>query len=388
MRLGIDASNLRSGGTRAHLVELLTAAQPAEFGFEHVIVWAGRETLDQLPNRPWLEGRHEPLLDGSLPFRLYWQAARLSSLARQNCDLLFVPGGNYVGAFSPVVTMSQNLVPFEPLETQRYGLSFQRLRLQLLQWGHTRAFRKSSGVIFLSEYARTQIAKQVAIGRRPEIIPHGIEDRFRCTPRLPRSLADCSPAQPLRLLYVSTVDLYKHQDKVAEAVAELRRRNLPVVLDLVGSAYGPALRRLRATLGRVDPEGNMVRYLGPVVSSEMPAIYRAADVFVFASSCESLPNILLEAMASGLPIACSDRGSMPEILSDAGVYFDPEDPHAIAAAVESLLRDAELRERLSTAAYQRAQQYTWERCAEQTFAFLASVAGANGAANRFGSTGA
>jgi glycosyltransferase involved in cell wall biosynthesis len=87
-----------------------------------------------------------------------------------------------------------------------------------------------------------------------------------------------------------------------------------------------------------------------------------------------MPNILLESMASGRPIACADRGPMPEVLGNAGVYFDPESPHSIAAALRRLIDSPELRERCAKEALLRARQYTWESCARETFGFLASVA--------------
>src|SRR5205085_11310787 len=122
-RLGVDASNLGDGGGITHLRELLGAAQPHEHGITRVTVWAGSETLRQLPEQPWLERAHEPLLDQALPARVWWQKARLPQLAQRTCDLLFAPGGTCSGVFRPVVTMSRNLLPFEFGELRRYGAS-------------------------------------------------------------------------------------------------------------------------------------------------------------------------------------------------------------------------------------------------------------------------
>ena len=84
-----------------------------------------------------------------------------------------------------------------------------------------------------------------------------------------------------------------------------------------------------------------MKCLGFVPHDDLPSLLAGADLFVFASSCENMPNTLVEAMAIGLPIACSDRGPMPEVLRDGGVYFDPENPESIAAAIETLIRDPE-----------------------------------------------
>ena len=107
--------------------------------------------------------------------------------------------------------------------------------------------------------------------------------------------------------------------------------------------------------------------------SEIPAYLADADIFIFASSCENMPNTLVEAMASGLPIACSDRGPMPEILKDAGVYFDPENPESISTAVFELVKSHELRNKLANSAYQLSTQYSWARCASETWRYLSDT---------------
>ncbi len=374
MRLGIDASNLRAGGGVTHLAQLLSAARPQEHGFTHVTVWAGKQTLAYLPERAWLETAHHPQLDAALPARLYWQHVRLSEIAARSCDLLFVPGGNFRGRLRPFVTMCRTLLPFEDVERRRFGISIQRLRLEMLLRGQTATFRDANGIIFLTDYARAAVRVKVGELRPPTVtIPHGVEDRFRIPPRPQKPIASYTAAESFRLLYVSTVDVYKHQWHVAEAVATLRAR-YPVTLDLVGSAYPPALERLRTTMARLDPEGAWLRYRGTVPYERLHEEYAQADAFVFASSCENLPNILLEAMAAGLPIASSERGPMREVLGDAGLYFDPESSEGIAAALERLLCDDEFRTRCSAAAHRRAQDFSWGRCARETFAFLASVA--------------
>jgi len=376
MRLGIDASNIRSGGGIVHLTRLLAAADPPAHGFEAVVVWAPAQTLARLVGRPWLVKRHERALEGRYPLRAWWQAMRLGALARhERCDLLFVPGGAFATAFRPVVTMSRNLLPFEWRELWRYGCSATTLRLLLLRRSQARSLRNASGTIFLTRYARDTVRAVTGELRGASvIIPHGLDTAFIRPPRAPRPLEACSPASPLRLVYVSIVDLYKHQWQVAAAVAQLRGEGLPVSLTLIGPAYGPALRRLRRTLARCDPRGEFIQYAGPLAHAELPAAYAAAEVGVFASSCENMPNILLEAMGAALPIACSNRGSMPEVLGEAGVYFDPEDAASIAQALRDLLASPGQRLQRARAAAARAQEFSWERCARETFGFLAGVA--------------
>lgn len=378
MRLGIDGSNLRSGGSLTHLANLLAAAVPAAAGIERVVVWAWGGLIERLPERPWLEVRHEPQLDGPLPARLWWQRHQLPRRAAEGCDLLFAPGGNAPHSFAPLVTMSRNMLPFEYGELFRYAVSPITLRLLLLRVGQARTFRRADGLIFLTEYARRVVEQRIGAHPHTAVIPHGVEDRFRIPPRPARALSACSPADPLRLLYVSIVDAYKHQWHVAEAVSALRAEGLPVAIDFVGPDYPPALRRLRATIARLDPRGEFLRHSGPVSHRELPGVLREAELFVFASSCENMPNALVEAMAAGLPVACADRGPMPEVLDGAGELFDPEDPVSIAAALRRLAVDVDQRTRCARAAHERAGHYSWARCARETLDFLRSVAETRG----------
>lgn len=374
MRLGIDASNLRSGGSLTHISELLTAARPERHGVSRVFVWGGRDILRHLPKRRWLERMHEPMLDGPLPARVWWQQTRLSRLAANaGCDLLFVPGGTYLGDFRPFVTMSRNMLPFDLSQVRLYGASPLALKFLLLRMGQERTLRNASGTIFLDDYARSRVLGTVGeLAGASVIIPHGVSGGFRAEPREQKELGAYSRAEPFRLLYVSMVDAYKHQWHVAEAVTTLVHQGVHITLELVGPARPALLKRLQRTVSRLGAQ-DFIRYRGPTPYAELPAIYSGADAFVFASSCENLPNTLLEAMNAGLPIACSNRAPMPKILGDGGVYFDPTDPDEIAAVLHQMLLSPQARERHAARAFERARLYTWARCADETLAFLKEI---------------
>jgi glycosyltransferase involved in cell wall biosynthesis len=373
MRVGIDASNLRAGGGVTHLVELLGAGEPGAHGIDRVLVWSGRAMLDRLPARPWLEGIHVPQLDGGLVSRLWWQRSALATAAAGRVDVLFLPGGSYGGRFHPFVTMSRSLLPFQAEERRRYGLSAMHLKMLLLRAGQASTYRRADGVIFLNDYARDVVlASTGPLAGRTAIVPHGVTDVFRQAPRQQHPAGYFNTERPFRVLYVSNVEPYKHQWHVVDAVAQLRRKGVPIVLSLVGHSYPLARPRLDAALAAADPDGHFIRYSGPSAHGELVRHYHDADAFVFASSCENMPNILLEAMAAGLPIACADRGPMPGVLGDAGLYFDPERPATIAAAIKNLFDDAALRSTLAERAHARAAAFSWTRCADETFAFLAA----------------
>jgi glycosyltransferase involved in cell wall biosynthesis len=382
MRVGIDASNTRAGGTVTYLIELLGAANPAEHGISEVIVWAGSAVLNRLPQRAWLRKSAQPALEQAAnPYhdrrhlqRAWWQRFQLPKLAAaERCDLLFAPGGVHHDTFHPVVTMSQNMLPFEEREAARYGVSLTRLRFWLLRRMQSRGFRSADGVIFLTEYARRTISRVADIRQTATVvIAHGVNPRFCFAPREQAPVAGYSAGNAYRILYVSTIDRYKHQWNVVRAVAQLRQEGFPVELDLVGPAYRASARRLAATIAELGAAA-FVRCPGAVPYDRLQEYYAAADLKVFASSCENLPIILIEAMAAGLPIACSDRGPMPDVLGESGLYFDPEQPEQIAAVLRTYLLAPELRADKAQRAHAAANQYSWSRCAHETFSFLAQI---------------
>ena len=380
MILAIDSSNIRAGGGVTHLVELLRAADPPAHGFSRVVIWGGAATLSRIESRDWLTKAHDALLDKSLIHRVYWQRFRLGDLARKSsADLLFVPGGSEASGFSPIVAMSQNLLPFEWRELRRYGLSVMTAKGLILRITQARTFRRAAGVIFLSEYAERAVL-EIAPGLRGArvTVPHGVNPRFSIPPRRQRPPSAFSDELPCRVVYVSALEPYKHQREVARAVAYLRTKGVPVVLTLVGPA-GAALKDLREEMRRLDPSGGFISYKGEVPYEKVHELYAAADIGVFASSCETFGQILLEGMSAGLPMACANRSAMPEILGDAGVYFDPEKPGEIAAALRSLIESPALREEKADAAFRRAKAFTWKRCADETFRFLSLAVTKNAA---------
>lgn len=384
MILGIDASNIRGGGGITYLSGLLAAADPIAHGFSQIVVWSGQATLNHIEDRPWLVKNHQPMLDKSLAHRTFWQRFNLSESARRfHCDLLFVPGGSFAGDFHPMATISRNLLPFEWRELRRYGRSRRTLKFLALRWSQSRSFRRADGLIFLTRYARDTVMNVIKkSANRTTVIPHGVHDGFASRPREQLEIGKYTKGSPFRILYVSTVDMYKHQWSAVEAVGQLRADGMPVTLELIGPAYPPALDRLRQTMNTIDPEGEFIFYSGAVPHKELSGRFEGADMFLFASSCENMPNILLEGMASGLPIACSDRGPMPEVLGDAGGYFDPERSQDMARALRELIASPQLRARKARAAFERVKAYSWVRCANETFSFLADVALAGGNTKR------
>lgn len=372
LRVGVDASNLRDGGGVTHLYQLLSSAVPEPFGIASVTVWGGRNLIEKLPLRPWLHPVHVTSLDRDLATRTAWRLTALRAHTRE-IDVLLAPGGVTTTAHCPVVVMCRNMLPFEETERARFGNSPLGWRLRVLRELHARSLSLADGAIFLSRYATQSVLP--TLGKRPSriaVIAHGVDDRFRTAPRPTRE--SFTRDSPLRVLYVSQLSPYKHNVNVARAITALRQRGLFVSLDLVGGADREIDREdFERQAHALDPKGEFIRWKGAVQHAELIDRYRDAEVFAYASSCENLPNTLVEAMASGLPIASSDRGPMPEVLARAGVYFDPEDIASITRALDALARSATLRESLAERAYTRALERSWRRCADDTFAFVGEV---------------
>jgi glycosyltransferase involved in cell wall biosynthesis len=370
--VGIDASRNRSGGAKAHLLGVLTDSDPLAHGISTVHVWSYRALLDGVPDQPWLVKHNPPELEQSLLRQVWWQFHTLPIEAKRvGCSILLNSDAGSVCRFRPAVTMSQDMLSYEPGEIQRFGVSKARARLILLRILQSQSLRFADGAIFLTDYAANVIQQTTGILRRIAVIPHGVGRAF--VERASRADWPVEPARTIRCLYVSNAAMYKHQWVVVQAVAALRNRGFNLELVLAGGGAGRAAQILEKEITRTDPSGRFVKRLGFVPHDELPSLLADADLFVFASSCENMPNTLIEAMAIGLPIACSNRGPMPEVLRDGGVYFDPENSEDIARAIEVLIHDASLRVSVAQRAKELSRQYSWARCGAETWSFLKAV---------------
>lgn len=372
MVLGIEASNIQTGGGLTHLREIISYADPEKHGFTKVVIWAKHQTLNLLEDKPWLVKHTHQMMNKSMFHSFFFQMFVLTSLARkEKVDVLFVPGGTFLGSFSNIVSMSQNMLPFEREESQRFRSLTSRLRFSILRLTQSHTFRKSKGVVFLTDYARSYIENTIRLDGVKEKISHGIGLRFVHPPKQQKTISEYSLEHPFKLLYVSIVTVYKHQWNVAEAVLRLREEGFAVELDLVGAKMDEAYSKLESVL--INDKHNVVSYRGLVPYDELDRVYKEADGFVFASSCENQPIILLEAMSAGLPIACSNKGPMPEVLKENGFYFNPLDADSIYHTLKEFLLNKELRQQYAEQAYNSAVGYTWQNCSDETFEFLAEM---------------
>lgn len=374
--VGVDASRNRSGGAVAHIKGLMASSEPSFHGIGQVHLWGYESLLDQVPDRTWLVKHLPACTSGSMLAQLVWQRWSLPREANQySVDVMFNTDAGSVCGFRPSVTLSQDMLSFEPGEIERYPWgSRARLRLEILKRVQLRRLRTSDVSVFLSAHAKRVIGDMGGI-LRSFVIPHGVDARFFHSVESRRVF----PLEgEVRCVYVSNAAPYKHQWKVVEAIAIARAlTGRDIRLQLVGGGSGLAYERMLKAVSEFDSGRIFVELLDFLPNSDLPDLLARSDLFVFASSCENLPITLLEGMASGLPIACSDKGPMPEVLGSGGVYFDPEDPASISRAIIQIVSDSDMRTRIVNTSIERASSFTWVKCAADTWRILAAVA--NGA---------
>jgi glycosyltransferase involved in cell wall biosynthesis len=335
----------------------------------------------------WVRGWDAPIEVVEFPARIAqptlniaWHLARFpAALRAQRCDLAFMPAANrrlawHYGCPSvgTVHDFSQRHVP------QKYD----RLRTLYVKRLLPAMMRRLDRVIAVSESTRRDCEDFAHIpGERIRVCYNGADlSRYTASARtaaraeVQAALGGQLPAEAPYLLYTSRLEHPgKNHVRLLEAFAQLRqRRGLPHRLVLAGTRWSGA-EAIDAKLAELDL-GSAVIITGFVASELLPALYRAADLFVFPSLFEGFGIPVLEAMASGVPVCAADRASIPEVLGDAGLLFDPDDPTAIADAIERLLGDDALRADCIARGLERCRTFTWDHTAEIVLAELERAA--------------
>lgn len=265
------------------------------------------------------------------------------------------------------------MLPFDLNEAFRYKNFFTKLRFLVLRLSQSSTFRRADGLIFLTKYAKQAVSKLSQIPlNKSEIISHGISKKFLCEPRNTANRSEKNIK--FRFLYVSVVAVYKHQWNVARAICLLKDEGYDIVLTLIGPETIDGIDKLQKTIAEIDPERTNIHYIGNVEHDKLADYYKNSDGFIFASTCENQPIILLEAMSAGLPIACSNRQPMPEVLGNAGYYFDAENVESIKNALIEMIVNPIERYRKAQISYEKVADYKWEDCAKKTFEYLYQVA--------------
>ena len=370
--IGIDASRNRSGGARAHIIGIINEIVkdiPKEIYKIHI--WSYPELLDKLSDDISIVKHSPTALKRSILHQLKWQYFDLKKEAKKlNVDILLNTDAGSICRFKPSITMSRDMLSYEKGEMKRFGFSMQRLRLFALRYVQNYSLNKSTAAVFLTQYAANVIKESAGGVQQFKIIPHGVSDNFRISSN--NGIWREKSNKTIKCVYVSNVDLYKHQWNVALAFEHLRNEGYNVTIDFIGGGNGRAQKKFEEILLGIK-NNDFVSQYDFIAHDQLPTYLKDKDIFIFASSCENMPNTLVEGMCTGLPIACSNRGPMPEVLKDAGVYFDPEDPESIKIAIKTIIEDDKQRMRIAERSKNLSFQYSWKRCAKETFDYLIEI---------------
>lgn len=313
--------------------------------------WAGATTLQIPSNMTAIQG-----LPGHLR-RLTWTQIQLAQIYRQlSSRLLFspVPEAPLGRSIRKVITV-HDLIPLR-FPSQSFSTLYFR--------GHLPRLLQESTHIFCNSQATAQDLQ--SFYRVPE-------QRLTITPLA----CDRHQFRPLRLerrnyfVYVGRLNPYKNLKRLLEAFA-LVRQQFDCELWLVGPVDRRFLPAVQAQI-QAQRLTEVVQFKNYVPREELPIILNQAIALVHPSLWEGFGLTVLEAMSCGTPVLVSDRSSLPEVVGDAGLYFDPLQPGAIAEAMRAVAQDSGLQQRLSAAALARSQQFSWERTSRITIQQLQAL---------------
>lgn len=238
----------------------------------------------------------------------------------------------------------------------------------------TRGMLRAGHIISVSEHSKRELLSEATYPAEAiHVIHNGVAPVFR-------PLAD-QERQRLRAQLLAAREAYlllhvghnaprKNVTVLYQALALVRQKGITARLLRIGGKPSADQEQLIEHLGIEDA----VTHISHVDNEELPAYYAAADVFAFPSLYEGFGIPLVEAMACGTPIVCSDSALFREVCADAALYVDARRPEALAAAIEQILGAPVLAGELRARGLARAQQFTWERTAQQTLAVYRMIA--------------
>ncbi len=241
-----------------------------------------------------------------------------------------------------------------------------------------RGLRKADRVIAVSQFTANEFLRFGGDSSRVDVVPQGVDlAAYR-----PRPRPECDPVRdrygipggrPI-VLHVGSEHPRKNVAGLYRAFAQVRKEALLVRVGTPRHPQRAALDGLARSLGIA----NRVIGIDRVAEPDMPLLYGTADGLVLPSLYEGFGLPPLEAMACGTPVAVSKAASLPEVVGDAGLYFDPANDAAIASAIERILSEPPLREDLRAHGLHRAREFPWERTAQGVLASYARALATTG----------
>lgn len=229
--------------------------------------------------------------------------------------------------------------------------------------------RFADRIIAVSEFTKKSLLEHGwgATKERITVIPEGVRtDHF--SPRDENEgtsvLQKYSITQPY-FFFISTIQPRKNVLGLLEAFALLREEEVGQDISLVlAGGHGYKFEEVEATIQKFGL-ADTVKVLGRVPDEDVPALFSGAVASVYPSFVEGFGLPVLESMACGTPVVCSDTGALPEVGGDAAVYIDPYDVESIAQGLQRILVDEDLRTQFVEKGHERVQQFSWEKTARQ-----------------------
>lgn len=374
MRIGIDARfyGPTGKGLGRYTQKLIQNLEVIDQHNDYV-VFLRAENWDsyQPTNRRW-----KKVLADFQWYSLQEQVMFPRTLHAAGCDLVHFPHFNvpvfFRGAF--VVTVHDLILTHFPT------LRATTLGPLMYAWKHLaytmvirRAVRRARRVITVSEYSKHDIASHFKLPASKIIVtPEAVDIPSRGISRdtLEHYLTHIGLRRPF-VLYVGNAYPHKNLERCVEAFADVRRRHPDLTLVMTGREdyFFKRLKVVIRNLGSADA----VKFPGFVTDEQLYGLYQAADAFIFPSLYEGFGLPPLEAMAAGTPVVASKATSIPEVLGDAAVYFDPTDIRDMIQALERVLTDTKLRQDMRERGAHQVARYSWRQLAEHTLAAYTST---------------
>jgi glycosyltransferase involved in cell wall biosynthesis len=355
-RIGVNALYLIPGGvggTEIYLRRLLAALASIDRDNEYFVFTNLETDADLVPRQPNFHWIPQAVRARFRPARILWEQIVLPiEAASHRLDVLFNPGFT-----APILAPCASVTVFHDLQHKRHPEHFRWFDLpfwKLLLWASAHRARR---LIAVSEATRDDLVRIYRLSsERISVIHHGVEPDF--------TALDRAHTEPF-VLCVSTLHPHKNLDRLIRVYAR-RKHDWPLTIVGMRGFFADALDALIAELGVKDS----VRLTGWIPRDELLQLYAKAHAFVYPSTFEGFGMPVLEAMAAGIPVACSDIPPLREVAGEAALFFDPVNEDAISIALDRIVTDAPLRAGLAQAGKERAHKFSWERAARETLIAL------------------
>jgi len=313
----------------------------------------------------------------TMPFPRLWTHIRLAGeMLAHPPDLLFVPSH-----VLPLIHPRRSVVTIHDLGYHVYPEAHTLSQNLYLRWSTRYNARAASRVVADSEATRRDLVRWYGIAAdkitvvypgRDEGLGRVVDAEVLAGVRARYGLADAY------LLYVGTLQPRKNLVRLVQAFASLlgshsSEPQSPANLQLVlAGQKGWLYDEILAEAGKLGLGGRVVA-TGYVPDKDLPALLSGALAFVFPSLYEGFGLPVLEAMACGTPVVCSNTSSLPEVAGEAALMVDPQDTEALAEALWRIVSDEGLRRTLVERGYERVGRFSWRRCAQEVLEVLEAV---------------